>query len=231
VAQRHNDLLQTLVALTAVLVVISLYTVFVVAPTEQTMGHVQRIFYYHVASAWVGFLAFLVACVGGLLFLANRSLLWDTVSAASVEIGLLFSVIALVQGSLWARPVWNTWWTWDPRLTTTLVMCLYYSATMMLRQLGGSEERSARVGAVLSIVGFVNVPIVFLAIRMWRTIHPVVFTTAGFAVAPRMLLALLASLLAFTALYACLLWMRIRVTQLARDISRLRHGLTSRRTL
>jgi heme exporter protein C len=227
VLRRDNDLLEVLVALTAVLVAISLYAVFVLAPTEQVMGHVQRIFYYHVAAAWVGFLAFLVACVGGLLYLASRSLLWDSLTAASVEIGLLFSAIALVDGSLWARPVWNTWWTWDPRLTTTLVMCLYYSATLMLRQLGGSEERSARVGAVLSVVGFVNVPIVFLAIRMWRTIHPVILTTAGFAVSPRMLVALLASLLAFTALYVCLLWVRIRVARLTQDTSALRHRMTA----
>ncbi len=225
----HKDSFQLLVVLTAVLVVISLYTVFVFAPTEQVMGHVQRIFYYHLASAWVGFLAFLVACVGGLLYLSSRSLMWDAVTVASGEIGLLFSTITLVEGSLWARPVWNTWWTWDPRLTTTLVMCLYYAATLMLRRLGGSEERNARVGAVLSVVGFVNVPIVFLAIRMWRTIHPVLLTTAGFAVAPRMLVALLASLLAFTAIYACLLWIRIRVERLDHEVSALRHRFTRRR--
>jgi heme exporter protein C len=226
--RRHDNPLQILVGLTAVLVLISLHAVFVFAPTEQVMGHVQRIFYYHVASAWVGFLAFLIACVGGLLYLGSRRPVWDMVTAASVEIGLLFSTIALVAGVLWARPVWNTWWTWDPRLTTTLVMCLYYAATLMLRRLGEGEERNARVGAVLSVVGFVNVPIVFLAIRMWRTIHPVVFTTEGFAVAPRMLVALLTSLLAFTSIYVCLLWIRLRVAQLARDIGALRHHVTRR---
>jgi heme exporter protein C len=229
--RRQNSLLQILVGVTALLVVISLYAVFVFAPTEQLMGHVQRIFYYHVASAWVGFLAFLVACVAGLLYLGSRRPAWDMVTAASVEIGLLFSTIALVAGALWARPVWNTWWTWDPRLTTTLVMCLYYAATLMLRRLGGSEERNARVGAVLSVVGFVNVPIVFLAIRMWRTIHPVVFSTAGSTVAPRMLAALLASLLAFTAIYTCLLWIRLRVAQLARDIRALRQHSAGRSML
>lgn len=228
-SQDQNDALPLVVGLTAVLVLFSLYAVFIFAPTERVMGHVQRIFYYHVASAWVGFLAFLVACASGLLYLAKRSPRWDRVTAASVEIGLLFSTIALVEGSLWARPVWNTWWTWDPRLTTTLVMCLYYATTLMLRRLGGSEERNARVGAVLSIVGFVNVPIVFLAIRMWRTIHPAVLTTSGFAVAPRMLVALLASLLAFTALYVCLMWTRIRVARLEHDVSALRHRITATR--
>jgi heme exporter protein C len=227
--RRDNDSLSILVGLTALLVVFSLYAVFVFAPTERVMGHVQRIFYYHVASAWVGLLAFLVAFVGSLLYLSNHRLRWDMVEAASVEIGLLFSTVALVAGSLWARPVWNTWWTWDPRLTTTLVMCLYYAAALMLRRMEENEERRARVSAVLSIVGFVNVPIVFLAIRMWRTIHPVVFTTAGFAMAPRMLAALMASLLAFTALYVCLLWTRVRVAHLAQDISALRHQTTARR--
>jgi heme exporter protein C len=209
---------------------VSLFLIFVYAPTERIMGVVQRIFYFHVASAWVGFISFLVAFVSGSAYLSRRRLLWDMVGTASVEIGLLFSAIALVTGSLWARPVWNTWWTWDPRLTTTLVMFLYYSASLMLRGLTEDEARRARFGAVLSIVGFVNVPVVFLAIRLWRTIHPVLFTTEGFALDSRMLLALGTSLVTFSLLYACLLVLRIRVEKLSHEVSLLRKSAALRRS-
>jgi heme exporter protein C len=200
---------------------ISLYLVFVHAPTERIMGPVQRIFYFHVPAAWVGFWAFLVACVGGIAYLGREQARWDTLQVASAEIGILFSTIVLVTGSLWARPIWNTWWTWDPRLTTTLVMWLYYVAALMLRNIVDSEERKARFAAVLNIIGFVNVPIVFLAIRLWRTIHPILFTTEGFSLEPRMLLALACSLLTFTLLYACLLALRMRAEQLDQELREL----------
>jgi heme exporter protein C len=207
--------------------VISLYLVFVYVPTERTMGVVQRIFYFHVPSAWVGFLAFFVAFVAGIAYLTRREWRWDAIIRASVEIGIVFSTIALVTGSLWARPTWNTWWTWDPRLTTTLVLWMYYVSLLLLRQMVESEERQARFSAVLSIVGFVNVPIVFLAIRLWRTIHPVLFTSEGFALESSMLLTLLVSLLTFTLLYVCLLWVRVRQEDLHAEISRLKDRLLS----
>jgi heme exporter protein C len=223
----RDKYLSILIVLTAVAMVISLYLIFVFVPTERTMGVVQRIFYFHVPSAWVGFLAFLVAFVAGIAYLTRREWRWDTIGRASVEIGIVFSTIALVTGSVWARPTWNTWWTWDPRLTTTLVMWLYYVSLLLLRQMVESEERQARFSAVLSIVGFVNVPIVFLAIRLWRTIHPVLFTSEGFALESSMLLTLLVSLLTFTLLYICLLWVRVRQEYLHAEISRLKDRLLS----
>jgi heme exporter protein C len=219
--------LYILIALTAVAMIISLYLVFIYVPTERTMGVVQRIFYFHVPSAWVGFLAFFVAFVAGIAYLARREWRWDPLGRASVEIGIIFSTIALVTGSLWARPTWNTWWTWDPRLTTTLVLWIYYVSLLLLRQMVESEERQARFSAVLSIVGFVNVPIVFLAIRLWRTIHPVLFTSEGFALESSMLLTLLVSLLTFTLLYLCLLWVRVRQEYLRAEFSRLKDCLLS----
>jgi heme exporter protein C len=223
----RNKHLSILIGLTAVAMIISLYLVFIYVPTERTMGVVQRIFYFHVPSAWVSFLAFFVAFVAGVAYLARREWRWDPIGRASLEIGILFSTIALVTGSLWARPTWNTWWTWDPRLTTTLVMWIYYVSLLLLRQMVESEERQARFGAVLSIVGFVNVPIVFLAIRLWRTIHPVLFTSEGFALESSMLLTLLVSLLTFTLLYLCLLWVRVRQECLRAEISRLKDRLLS----
>jgi len=223
----RDKVLPALIALTTVAMVISLYLVFVYVPTERTMGDVQRIFYFHVPSAWVGFLAFLVAFIGGIAYLLRRQWRWDAVGAASVEIGIVFSTIALVTGSLWARPAWNTWWTWDPRLTTTLILWIYYVSVLLLRQMVESEERQARFSAVLSIVGFINVPIVFLTIRLWRTIHPVLFTSEGFSLEPSMLLTMLVSLLTFTLLYLCLLWVRVRQATLHAEIGRLRDRLHS----
>jgi heme exporter protein C len=186
------------------------------------MGVIQRVFYFHVPSAWLAFLAFAVAAVAGLLFLTRRQDSWDRVEISSVELGVVFSTVALVTGSIWARPIWNTWWTWDPRLTTTLVMWIYYVASLLLRQMVDSPARAARFGAVLAVIGFINVPLVFLTIRLWRTIHPVLFTSEGFALAPEMLLTLMVSLLAFTLLYFCLLTVRVRVESLQAQLAQLK---------
>ena len=218
----RDKLLTVLIMLTTLAMLASLYLVFVWVPTEKTMGIIQRVFYFHVPSAWVAFLAFAVAAVAALLFLARRQEHWDRVEVASLELGIVFSTVALITGSIWARPIWNTWWTWDPRLTTTLVMWIYYVASLLLRQMVDSPERSARFGAVLAIVGFVNVPLVFLTIRLWRTIHPVLFTTEGFGLAPEMLLTLLISLGTFTLLYFCLLIARVRLESLQARLAQLR---------
>ncbi|OQB28881.1 MAG: Heme exporter protein C [Chloroflexi bacterium ADurb.Bin180] len=218
----RDRLLTVLIMLTTLAMLASLYLVLVWVPTEKTMGVIQRVFYFHVPSAWVAFLAFAVAAVAALLFLARRQEHWDRVEVASLELGIVFSTVALITGSIWARPIWNTWWTWDPRLTTTLVMWIYYVASLLLRQMVDSPERSARFGAVLAIVGFVNVPLVFLTIRLWRTIHPVLFTTEGFGLAPEMLLTLLISLGTFTLLYFCLLTVRVRLESLQARLAQLR---------
>ena len=218
----RDKLLTVLIMLTTLAMLASLYLVLVWVPTEKTMGVIQRVFYFHVPSAWVAFLAFAVAAVAALLFLARRQEHWDRVEVASLELGIVFSTVALITGSIWARPIWNTWWTWDPRLTTTLVMWIYYVASLLLRQMVDSPERSARFGAVLAIVGFVNVPLVFLTIRLWRTIHPVLFTTEGFGLAPEMLLTLLISLGTFTLLYFCLLTVRVRLESLQARLAQLR---------
>jgi heme exporter protein C len=215
--------------LAALAMVVSLYLVFVWVPTEQTMGIIQRVFYFHVPSAWLAFLAFAVAALAGMLYLGRREWKWDWVEASSIEIGVVFSTVALITGSIWARPTWNTWWTWDPRLTTTLVMWIYYAAALLLRQMVENPERGARFGAVLSIVGFVNVPLVFLAIRLWRTIHPVLFTTEGFALEPGMLLTLLTALFTFTLLYLCLMVVRVRLESLHAQATKLKEQLLTER--
>ncbi|MGQ9629061.1 MAG: cytochrome c biogenesis protein CcsA [bacterium] len=209
---RRIDLIENLLGIFAFLAVSAgLYMAFVYAPTERTMGDVQRIFYFHLPLAWIGFLAFFFVFIGGVIYLATRSHLWDILAHSSAEIGVVFSTLVLITGSIWARPVWNTWWTWDPRLTTMLVLWLIYLGYLMARGAVEGAERRARVSAVIGIVGFVDVPIVFMSIRWWRTMHPVVVTRAGVALAPPMLATLLVCLGAFTLLYVYLLLHRVRL--------------------
>ncbi len=188
----------------------ALYMALIFAPTERVMGQVQRIFYFHLPLAWIGFLAFFVVFVSGLLYLITRSFIWDIVGISSAEIGVVFSTLVLVTGSIWARKAWNTWWTWEPRLTTMLILWLIYLGYLLVRKSVEGEARRARVSAVVGIVGFVNVPLVFLSIRLWRSMHPVVFKQSGTEINPAMLTALFVSLGSFTILYAFLLLRRVR---------------------
>jgi heme exporter protein C len=220
-------------AVTAGLFVIALYLVLFYAPREAVMGEVQRVFYFHVAAGWVGALAFVVAAVSGIVYLAGGHRLWDRVGLSSVEIGIVFTLINIVSGSIWARPIWNTWWTWDPRLVTATVMELIYIAYVMLRQGIEDPERRARFGAVYAIVGFLSVPLTFLSIRIWRTIHPVVIgsgdpTAQGaFDMTPKMLTAFMFSLLTFTVIYVTLLWHRLRLEALAERVEQRKMELSA----
>ncbi|HPG41233.1 MAG TPA: cytochrome c biogenesis protein CcsA [bacterium] len=212
---------------TFLLLLIALYCAFIYAPTETSMGDVQRIFYFHVPSAWVSFLAFFVVCLTSILYLKTGKDKWDRLAAASAEIGVLFIVIVLITGPLWAKPVWGTFWTWDARLTTSFVLFLIYAAYLMLRSYAVNSERGARLAAVFGIVGFADVPIVYMSIRWWRTLHPqpVIAGGEGSGLAPQMLTALLVSLLAFTVLYITLLKIRYDESALQREILQLKEQL------
>lgn len=209
--------LKLLSGFTSVIFVLALYMVLFYAPREVVMGDVQRVFYFHVAAGWVGALAFLVTAVSGIVFLTRGDRRWDHVALASVEIGVVFTLINIVTGSIWARPIWNTWWTWDPRLTTATIMELIYIAYLMLRQGIEDPERRARFGSVYGILGFISVPITFFSIRLFRTIHPIVVgdgdpsAQGAFDMTPKMQQAFFFSLITFTFLYASLLWHRIRL--------------------
>ena len=190
--------------------------VFFYAPREATMGDVQRIFYFHVASAWVGFFGFFITAFAGALYLIREQRRWDILGLSSAEVGLTFITMTLITGSLWARPVWGTYWTWEPRLTISAVQWLLYVAYVMLRASTPTPERVARFAAVYGLVAFVTVPLSWFAIRWWRTIHPQIISGDEMALTPKMLHTLLASLLAFTLVYAALLRQRIQLEQ-ARD--------------
>lgn len=206
-----------------VAVIVALGMVFLYAPREVTMGEVQRIFYFHVASAWIGFFAFFVTFLSGIGYLATDRRLWDIVGLSSVEVGLTFITMTVVTGALWAKPVWGTYWTWEPRLTISAVQLLIYVAYGMLRASLDSSEQKARFGAVYGIVAFVTVPLSWFAIRWWRTIHPDILTGGeGMAVTPRMTQTLLVTIAAFTLLYATLLRLRVSLEQADDELARLR---------
>lgn len=185
--------------------------IFFYAPVERTMGLVQKIFYHHVASAWIGMAAFVVVFICSIAFLVQRQPRWDYTARASAELGTLFTTIVLVTGPLWARPVWNTWWTWDPRLTSTLIMWFMYAAYLLLQSVVSEGETRSRLAAIYGIAAFVNVPLVFFSIRWWRSLHPVVISTAGTGLTREMQLTLASSVIAFTCLYAYLLHLRVRM--------------------
>ena len=198
----------------------ALYLVFLFAPTEKTMGDVQRIFYFHVPSAWVSFLAFGVTCFGSVAFLSRKDLKWDRLASSSAEIGLLLCTITLITGSLWARPVWGIWWTWDGRLTTMLVLWLIYLSYMMLRSYIDSEMKRAYLSAVVGIIGFIDVFIVYFSIRWWRTQHPspVIAGGEGSGLETSMLFTLIFCLVTFTMLYFYILGRKIELEKASEEI-------------
>jgi len=205
----------------------AMWMVFGYAPREATMGDVQRIFYFHVASAWVGFFGFFVTFAAGLAYLLRGARRWDVLAGASAEIGLAFITMTLVTGMLWARPVWGVYWTWEPRLTISAVQWLLYVAYAMLRGSIMEAERQARFAAVYGIVAFVTVPLSWFAIRWWRTIHPVVISAEGMAITPRMIHTLVASVGAFTLVYVTLVRQRITLEQARDDLAALRFARES----
>ena len=202
---------------TVVLLLIATYMVFFYAPQEAVMGDVQRVFYFHVSAGWVGMLGFIGAAVAGIIYLIKKDRKWDIVGLAAVEIGIVFIFINIVTGSIWARPIWNTWWTWDPRLTTATVMLLIYFAYLMLRQGIEDPDRRARFAAVYAIVGSLSVPLTYFSARIFRTIHPIVIgggdpsTTGSFDMTTMMLQTFMFGLLTFTFILSVLFWHRIRV--------------------
>jgi heme exporter protein C len=183
-----------------------------VAPREAIQGNVFRLIYVHVPTAWLAYLSFTVVLVGSVGYLATRQIRWDRLAAASAEIGVLFTVLTIVLGSLWAKPVWGTFWTWDPRLTTTAIMLLVYLGYLAVRRLPDSPTKRARWAAVVGIVGFLDVPIVHLSVRWWRGQHQPPARLLGVPeMAPLMGVALTVAVVAFTLLYLYLLALRLRV--------------------
>ena len=194
----------------AVCAVLAQYAIWFYAPVEQSMGVVQKIFYTHLPMAWWSFVSFFVVFVASIRYLARKRPAAEHLAGAAAEIGVLFSGLALVTGMCWARPIWNVWWTWDPRLTTTLVMWFVYAAYLLLRASDVGGSRKGAVLAVLGVVAFLDVPLVFISARYWRSIHPAVFGPQGGGMEPEMWTAAVANLVAMGLLWLALLLARTR---------------------
>ncbi|HZP44276.1 MAG TPA: cytochrome c biogenesis protein CcsA [Candidatus Binataceae bacterium] len=207
--------------LTVLLMLTAIFMVFAWVPNEAEQGLVQRIFYFHVACAWVAFAAFALVAVGGIFFLWLGQTVFDDLAYAAAETGMLFCTLVLITGSIWAKPIWGTWWTWDSRLTTTLILWMLYGGYLLLRALSEPTPQIARFAAVFGIVAAADVPVIIVSVRLWRTIHPAVIVTREGTHGledPRMVITLLVSLAAFTALLVWFLTLRMAML---RDADRL----------
>jgi heme exporter protein C len=203
--------------LTAVLLSYALYAALELAPTEQTMGDVQRIFYYHVPSAWTAFILFTINFVASIVYLIKRSAKADAVAVTTAEVGVVFCTIVLITGPLWARPVWGIWWTWDVRLTSTLVLWLIYVSYLILRRFSSSGQAPV-IAAALAVFGALDVPLVYFSIWFFRTQHPQPVIGGGGSLDPGMGRVLLLNWLAFSCLALMLCWSRYKLERLQREV-------------
>jgi heme exporter protein C len=200
---------------------VHLYLALVWSPPELHMGNLIRIMYFHVACAWTGLCAFFAAFVASVAYLWRRKDRWDDLAVSAVEIGVCFITLTLITGSLWARPIWNTWWTWDPRLTTTLILWFLYVGYLLLRGTIPESDRRAVVAAVWSVLSFADVPVIHLSVTWWRSIHPQVIDNAGFEMPASMAFTLMFGFVSFMLIGLCLWLARARQHELRRRIHRL----------
>jgi heme exporter protein C len=198
-----------------VTVLIALYMTFLYAPTDSVQGPVQRVFYLHLPMAWIAYLAFFVVFVASIAYLVKRNRRWDQLARSSAEVGLVFTTLVLITGSIWGRPIWGTFWEWDARLTTTLILWFIYLGYFMVRAYIPDQERAMRYASVIGIIGFIDVPIIHMSVRWWRTLHPepVVTQSGGPAMPDSMLYTLAVSLVAFTIFYVALVYHKLLIEQ------------------
>lgn len=210
----------------------ALWLVFAVVPTEAQMGVVQRIFYFHVGSAWVAFASFFVVAGASVAYLRSGSAGADRLAAAAAEVGVLFCTLVLVTGPIWARPIWGVWWTWDPRLTMTVILWVIYASYLVLRAFGGEDDAVRRWAAVLGIVGVLDIPIIRYSARLLPGIHPVVINRpeGGSGLPdPSMRIALLVASVALTLLAVWLVTLRMRMQRAADELTELRREALAER--
>jgi heme exporter protein C len=214
--------MKLLASLTFLGMIASLYMAFIYAPTEAVMGHIQRIFYFHMGAVWVATISFTVVFIASIQYLRKESRFWDILALSSAEIGVLFTTLTIITGSIWARPVWGKWWTWDPQLTTTFILWILYVAYLMLRSATGSNLKRAKFAAVYGIIAFIDLPLVYLSVRLMRGISPVVFGSGGGGIAPQMMVTLVVCLITFTLLYIVLLRERMSIEGMRDEVARLK---------
>jgi heme exporter protein C len=197
---------------------VALYMMFLYAPTDAMQGPVQRVFYLHLPMAWIAYLAFFIVFVASIAYLVKRNRRWDQLARSSAEVGLVFTTLVIITGSLWGRPIWGTFWEWDARLTTTLILWFIYLGYFMIRSYISDSERAMRYAAVIGIIGFIDVPIIHMSVRWWRTLHPepIVTQSGGPAMPDSMIYTMAVSMLAMTLFFGFLVYQKLLVEQ-ARD--------------
>ena len=221
-----NNFKVIILGITIILVLLSIYLAFIYTPPHETMGDVQRIFYFHVASAWASYLAFGVTFVMGLIYLKSKDLKWDTIAYASAEIGVIFCTMAIVTGSLWAGATWRVFWRWeDIKLFITLVLWLVFIAYLALRSNAKSRISKAKLSAVFGILGIICIPLSFGANRIWQQYHPTVFVSSEGSLQPSMIFAFVVALFAFTFLYVSLLLIKVDIERMKEKIEEIKQQL------
>ena len=197
------------ISLSSVLMVVSLYMSLIWAPTEITLGDSQRIFYIHIPLAWLGMLSVIILAVFSIAYLITRNIKWDNLAYSTAELGFILITLVLVTGMIWSKAEWTVWWTWDPKLTTTVILWFIYLAYIMLRKYGPSDLRGASYGAVLGIIGAIDVPMIYMAANWWSSAHPELnigpLSDQSSSVNSEMMMTLLVSLIAYTMLYIIIL--------------------------
>lgn len=189
------------------------YFTWMYAPIERTMGHLQKIFYTHMPMAWWSLISFFIVFLASIGYLVKRGRRFDLVAGAAAEVGMVFATLALITGSIWARGAWNVWWTWDPRLTTSLIMWYVYAAYLVLRSVPMNPARRELFCAVLGVVAFLDVPLVFYSARLWGGAHPVVIREGG-GMEPEMWTTLAVNLAAWGIMWSAITLYRYRQIRL-----------------
>lgn len=213
---------KTLGILALISMIAALWAIFIYAPTERTMGNIQRIFYAHLSNAMLGYLSVFVLFTAAMMYLIKGDSKWDRLAYCSAEIGVLATGLNLLTGMLWAKPVWGIWWTWDPRLTLQFVLWLIFVSYFMLRAYLPDREKKARLSAVFGVLGMINVPINYMSIRLWRTQHPQPVIGGG-GLDTNMWVTLIITFVAFGLLYTYFLDRRLSIAKVEEEVEYLEH--------
>lgn len=204
----------------------ALSTILLYAPTESVMGDTQRIFYFHVPAAVNTFISFFIVFIGSIQFLRTRKSYWDKLALSAAQVGILFCLIVLITGPLWAKPVWGVFWRWEPRLTTVLIMFSNYTAYLMLRRFENNSDRILRIASVIGIIAFLNVPLVYFAVDLWaadQQLHP----QRGVDIDPKMRLTLYVSFIAHFCLLTYLILQRLHLHQIQETVLQLKNNVNN----
>ena len=220
---RRSLLRDALLISGALLMAFTLYLVYFWVPTEQNLGVSQRIFYFHVPLGWIGMVSIIVVAVASILHLITGRQKWDDLSYSTAELGVIYASLILVTGAIWGKPVWGVWWTWDPKLTTTLVLWFIFVGYLMVRAYGPAGGQGKRFASVIALIGAIDAPIIYKATDWWRSAHP--DNNIPSDLDDRMLLTLLVSVVTFTVIYLYLLMERYSLRKSESDLDELHQRL------